>query len=238
MSPARPGPSRPAPGRRPLSPGPDARRSVGRAGRSRGRRRGDRAPGAGEARAGRTEAAPRPGGAGRAGPAGGTLPFYPGLPHPGPALRRCRPGGCARGGCGAAGSRPGLELRDGPELRGPPGEQPGLARLAPRGRLKDTGLGAAAGGATPPPSPIGGPGGSPSGACAFVLEVCAACKYSRGPRTVGLGELKGIPEPTESTAAVAEGEDKMTAESTFLFFCLGKRAPSGSFKFTFGVGGG
>ena len=55
---------------------------------------------------------------------------------------------------------------------------------------------------------------------------------------MGLGELKGIPEPTESTAAVAEGEDKMTAESTFLFFCLGKRAPSGSFKFTFGVGGG
>ncbi|XP_010835044.1 PREDICTED: protein quaking [Bison bison bison] len=29
----------------------------------------------------------------------------------------------------------------------------------------------------------------------------------------------------------------MTAESTFLSFCLGKRAPSGSFKFTFGVAG-
>lgn len=45
--------------------------------------------------------------------------------------------------------------------------------------------------------------------------------------------MKGIPEPTESTAAVAEGENKMTAERTFLSFCLGKRAPSGSFKFTF-----
>lgn len=66
------------------------------------------------------------------------------------------------------------------------------------------------------------------------LEVCAACKYSRGPRSMGLGELKGIPERTESTAAVAEGENKMTAESTVLSFCLGKRAPSGSFKFTFG----
>lgn len=53
---------------------------------------------------------------------------------------------------------------------------------------------------------------------------------------MGLGELKGIPEPTESTAAVAEGENKMTAERTFLSFCLGKRAPSGSFKFTFGGG--
>lgn len=55
-----PGPSRPAPGRRPLFPGPDALLpACGEGGKVVAR--GDRAPGDREARAGRTEAAPRPG---------------------------------------------------------------------------------------------------------------------------------------------------------------------------------
>lgn len=68
---------------------------------------GDRAPGDGEARAGREEAAPSwARGVRRAGPAGGTPPRTRG-PGSGTPHRR-RPSGCAGGGCKSPGSRPGL----------------------------------------------------------------------------------------------------------------------------------
>lgn len=141
-----PGPSRPAPGRRPLFPGPDALPpACGEGGKVVAR--GDRAPGDREARAGRTEAAPRPGSRGaaggrgsaaRAGPTGGTPPRPRAPRRPRAALRRLH----GEPPAPPASSRA-WEHRDGPELRGPPGEEPGPA---PRGRLKDTGLGAARGG--------------------------------------------------------------------------------------------
>lgn len=79
----------PAPGRRPLFPGPDARRS-GEGGKVAAG--GDRAPGDGEARAGRTEAAPRPGSRGAPGPGRGRdlragRPPRPGPWAPGPGPR-------------------------------------------------------------------------------------------------------------------------------------------------------
>lgn len=178
----------PAPGRRPLFPGPDARRS-GEGGKVAVG--GDRAPGDGEARAGRTEAAPRPGSRGAPGPgrgrdlrAGRPPAPAPGPRVPAPAPRPGRPGRRRRSAGGACrpallrpGSRPRLRAPRRPAASRASGGAARPARPAPRGRLKDTGSG---------PLPRGLPAGRrrfphwemPWGFGFF--EVCVACEYSRG----------------------------------------------------------
>lgn len=104
--------------------------------------------------------------------AGRPLP-PPRTPDPRPrASCRRRPSWCAGEGCGASplaspASSRACEHRDGPELRGPAREDPGLARPAPRGRLKDTGPRALPEGSFPEDA-AGSQSGGSSGAFAFL----------------------------------------------------------------------
>lgn len=192
------GPSRPAPGRRPLFPGPDARQRVGRAGRSRPAgpvRSGTERPGRGawRRRRGRARGARRRAGRGRGrgrdAPAGRSPPFPPPRPRtrdPGPeipGLARPAPKLVRRGRLQGEPSRgPGFQ----PRLRAP--RRPGASRACPTGARP-----------RPPRAPRapeghrprGAPGGvSPGGRRRFpkwriqrafcFFGVCAARRHSRG----------------------------------------------------------